>query len=96
MINSVFVPGHITGFFTIQNHEIKLKNGSCGVGFLLSKGVKTTVSDSDELLISVNQGDSTVIDEVLSILELKNTNFKLEEYAERNIDYLKRNNAEFK
>ena len=77
MINSVFVPGHITGFFTIQNHEIKLKNGSCGVGFLLSKGVKTTVSDSDELLISVNQGDSTVIDEVLSILELKNTNFKI-------------------
>ena len=41
MINSVFVPGHITGFFTIQNHEIKLKNGSCGVGFFLSKGVKT-------------------------------------------------------
>ena len=77
MINSVFVPGHITGFFTIQNHEIKLKNGSCGVGFLLSKGVKTTVSDSDELLISVNRGDSTVIDEVLSILELKNTNFKI-------------------
>ena len=77
MTNSVFVPGHITGFFTIQNHEIKLKNGSCGVGFLLSKGVKTTVSDSDELLISVNQGDSTVIDEVLSILELKNTNFKI-------------------
>lgn len=77
MTNSVFVPGHITGFFTIENHEIKLKNGSCGVGFLLSKGVKTTVSDSDELLISVNQGDSTVIDEVLSILELKNTNFKI-------------------
>ena len=77
MTNSVFVPGHITGFFTIENHEIKLKNGSCGVGFLLSKGVKTTVSDSDELVISVNQGDSTVIDEVLSILELKNTNFKI-------------------
>ena len=77
MTNSVNVPGHITGFFTIENHEIKLKNGSCGVGFLLSKGVKTTVSDSDELLISVNQGDSTVIDEVLSILELKNTNFKI-------------------
>ena len=77
MTNSVFVPGHITGFFTIQNHEIKLKNGSCGAGFLLSKGVKTTVSASDELVISVNQGDSTVIDEVLSIFELKNTDFKI-------------------
>lgn len=77
MTNSVFVPGHITGFFTIENHEIKLKNGSCGVGFLLSKGVRTTVSASDELVISVNQGDSTVIDEVLSILELENTDFKI-------------------
>ena len=77
MSNSVFVPGHITGFFTIENHEIKLKNGSCGVGFLLTKGVKTTVSASDKLIIDVNQGDSTVIDEVLSIMELDNVNFKI-------------------
>ena len=76
MSNSVFVPGHITGFFTIENHEIKLKKGSCGAGFLLSKGVKTTISHSDELIIDVNQGDSTVIDEVLSILEI-DTNFKI-------------------
>ncbi|MBQ2653982.1 MAG: GHMP kinase [Methanobrevibacter sp.] len=77
MTNSVFVPGHITGFFTIEDHEIKLKNGSCGVGFLLSKGVKTAVSSSDKLIIEVNQGDSTVIDEVLSIFELDKTNFKI-------------------
>lgn len=77
MSNSVFVPGHITGFFTIENHEIKLKNGSCGAGFLLSRGVKTTVSASDKLTVDVNQGDSTVIDEVLSILELDNTDFKI-------------------
>ena len=73
MTNSVFVPGHITGFFTVENHEIKLKNGSCGAGFLLSHGVKTTVSPSDELAIDVNQGDSTVIDEVLSIMEIVGT-----------------------
>ena len=77
MTNSVFVPGHITGFFTIENHEIKLKNGSCGAGFLLTKGVRTTISSSDKLIIDVNQGDSTVIDEVLSILELDDTNFKI-------------------
>ena len=77
MTNSVFVPGHITGFFTIENHEIKLKNGSCGVGFLLSKGVRTTVSSSDKLIIEVNQGDSTVIDEVLSIMEIDSTDFKI-------------------
>ena len=76
MTVSVFVPGHITGFFTIEKHEIKLKNGSRGVGFLLTKCVRTTVSKSDELIIEVNQGDSTVIDAVLSILEI-DANFKI-------------------
>ena len=76
MTVSVFVPGHITGFFTIEKHEIKLKNGSCGAGFLLSKGVRTTISKSDKLIYDVNQGDSTVIDEVLSILEI-DTDFKI-------------------
>ncbi len=76
MTNSVFVPGHITGFFSIENHEVSLKNGSCGAGFLLSKGVKTTISPSDELKIDVNQGNRTVIDEVLSIMEVE-TNFRI-------------------
>ena len=76
MSNSVFVPGHITGFFTIENHEIKLKNGSCGAGFLLSSGVKTTISPSERLKVNVNQGDSTIIDEVLSILDI-DTHFKI-------------------
>ncbi|MDO5810722.1 MAG: pantoate kinase [Methanobrevibacter sp.] len=71
MSNSIFVPGHITGFFTIENHEVSLKKGSCGAGFLLSKGVKTTIESSDELDIDVNQGDETVIDEVLRILEIE-------------------------
>ena len=76
MSNSVFVPGHITGFFTIENHEISLKKGSCGAGFLLSKGVKTTISKADELTVDINQGDCTVIDEVLSIMEI-DTDFKI-------------------
>ena len=52
---SVFVPGHVTGFFNIENHESKLKNGSCGVGFLLTKGVKTTIIDSDRFEYEVNE-----------------------------------------
>ena len=76
MSNSVFVPGHITGFFTIENHDVSLKNGSCGAGFLLSKGVITTVEPADELEIIVNQGDDTVINEVMSIMEI-DTNFKI-------------------
>ena len=70
MSESVFVPGHITGFFTIENHEAKLKNGSCGAGFLLSQGVKTTICESNELIIDFNQGNDTVINEVLNVLEI--------------------------
>ena len=76
MSNSVFVPGHITGFFNIENHEISLKNGSCGAGFLLSKGVKTTISPADNLIIDVNNGDDTVINEVLDILDV-DADFKI-------------------
>ena len=76
MSNSVFVPGHITGFFTIEDHDITLKKGSCVAGFLMSRGVRTTISDSDELEIDVNQGGSTVIDEVLKIMEI-DTDFKV-------------------
>lgn len=74
---SVFVPGHITGFFNIENHDSKLKNGSCGAGFLLSKGVKTTIAESDTFDFEVNQGDDTVIREVLNIFNLDDENFKV-------------------
>lgn len=76
MSNSVFVPGHITGFFTIEDHDISLKKGSCGAGFLLTKGVRTTVSDASDLTVDVNQGDLTVINEVLSIMDIE-TDFKI-------------------
>ena len=76
MKSSVFVPGHITGFFNIEDHSVSVKKGSCGAGFLLSQGVRTTVSPADELTIDVNQGDFTVIDEVLSIMDVE-TNFKV-------------------
>ena len=74
---SVFVPGHITGFFNIENHDSKLKNGSCGVGFLLSRGVRTTIVESDTFGFEVNQGDDTVIREVLNIFNLDDENFKV-------------------
>ena len=35
MKSSVFVPAHITGFFTIEDHYIDLKKGSLGAGFLI-------------------------------------------------------------
>jgi len=40
---SVFVPSHITGFFTICENKDPLKKGSCGAGLLIDKGVTTTI-----------------------------------------------------
>ena len=70
MSKSVFVSGHITGFFTIEDHEVKLKRGSCGAGFLLGQGVRTTLSESSEFSMDFNQGNDTVIREVLDIMEI--------------------------
>ena len=36
----VFVPSHITGFFSIYEKSNKLLKGSLGCGVLLDKGVK--------------------------------------------------------
>ena len=66
---SVFVPAHITGFFSIENDINPLKNGSCGAGFLLDHGVKTTVKNSSEFKINVNQGSDIVINEVLKYFD---------------------------
>lgn len=43
---SVFVPSHITGFFSIFNNEDPLVKGSLGAGVLLNKGVITEISFS--------------------------------------------------
>ena len=43
---SVFVPSHITGFFSIFDNENPLIKGSLGAGVLLDKGVVTRISKS--------------------------------------------------
>ncbi|MBZ9571506.1 GHMP kinase [Methanobrevibacter sp. TMH8] len=45
---SVFVPAHITGFFSIYNDENPLKKGSCGAGVLINKGVITTIKTNEK------------------------------------------------
>ncbi|MDR0900473.1 MAG: GHMP kinase [Methanobrevibacter sp.] len=45
---SVFVPSHITGFFSIYDNLDPLKKGSCGGGILIDKGVTTTVKLSNK------------------------------------------------
>jgi len=39
----MFIPGHITGFFTIHREEDPLRTGSTGVGITVDKGVITEV-----------------------------------------------------
>lgn len=68
---SVFVPAHITGFFTIEDHYIDLKKGSRGAGFLINKGVKTTIESCNHLKIDINQGNDLIIKEILKIFEIK-------------------------
>ena len=70
MTVSLFIPSHITGFFSIENNPDPLKNGSCGAGFLLDRGVKTTIKNSSEFKIDVNQGSDIVINEVLKYFDI--------------------------
>ena len=44
---SVFVPSHITGFFSIFDNENPLLKGSLGAGVLLDKGVITEIENGD-------------------------------------------------
>ena len=71
MKSSVFVPAHITGFFTIEDHYIDLKKGSLGAGFLINKGVKTTIEYCNHLEINISQGNDLIIKEILKIFEVK-------------------------
>ena len=70
---SVFIPAHITGFFSIENNDDPLKNGSCGAGFLLDRGVETTLEDSSEFKTNVNQGSDIVINEVLKYFNIEDS-----------------------
>jgi len=80
---SVFVPGHITGFFTIFNNENFLKKGSCGGGILLDKGVITSISslkNEDKLDIRIN-GNKILKEDLISkkVIELIKNDFNIEE-----------------
>ena len=49
---SVFVPSHITGFFSIFDNENPLLKGSLGAGVLLDKGVITEISKDLSIIIN--------------------------------------------
>lgn len=52
---SAFVPGHVTGFFSIHDQSRKMRHrGSRGVGICLSKGVHTVVGVTGSIRQSID------------------------------------------
>lgn len=73
---SIFVPAHITGFFSIKDNDDPLKKGSTGAGFLLDKGVKTSIKPTrnDKTSIKINgkvdNYNQNIILKVLKLLDI--------------------------
>jgi len=67
---TAFVPGHVTGFFTVERTEDPTTTGSRGGGLTLTDGVRVTVRPAAET--SVSLGDERVeigaVDRVLDAL----------------------------
>lgn len=83
---SVFVPSHITGFFSIFDNEDPLLKGSLGAGVLLDKGVITEIdnnkeADSNGLSILINgkkdEYNEVIIQKTIELME-KEISFDLE------------------
>jgi pantoate kinase len=62
-----FVPGHVTGFFTVDEDDDPTKAGSRGGGIALSDGVSVTVEPADETTVTLD-GDTVEIDAVERVL----------------------------
>jgi pantoate kinase len=63
-----FVPGHVTGFFTIENDDDPTKAGSRGGGIAISDGVTVTVEPSHDPAIELN-GEECEVEAVETVLK---------------------------
>jgi len=73
---AAFVPGHVTGFFTVERDpEDPTKAGSRGAGLTLSDGVTTTVRPSDETAVYLEDAsvDIESVERVLDALDVTAT-----------------------
>jgi pantoate kinase len=64
---TAFVPGHVTGFFSIHRAEDPAKTGSRGAGITLSAGVETTVEPADGTTVRLN-GEALGVESVTRVL----------------------------
>ena len=65
---TVFVPGHVTGFFTVHQDDDPTASGSQGAGVTLADGVSVTVEQADDRRVELN-GQPASIEAVESVLD---------------------------
>ena len=80
---SIFVPGHITGFFEIIDHQNPLYKGSRGAGVVIDKGVLTELKIEDgvgDVQVKINgKSDPKNASITYKTIDLIKTHFKLED-----------------
>ena len=64
---TAFVPGHLTGFFTVDRDDDPTKAGSRGCGVALSAGVSVTVEPAEETAVELD-GERVDIEAVERVL----------------------------
>lgn len=67
---SVFVPGHITAFFTPLPHEDPVRAGSTGAGITISRGVEVCVEPADATRLILNADEQQIAPVVGALEEL--------------------------
>jgi pantoate kinase len=72
-VAQAFVPGHVTGFFTINPDPDPTKAGSRGAGITLSEGVTVTVRPASEARVVLNGEELRMeaVERTLRALELR-------------------------
>lgn len=66
--SSAFVPGHITGFFTVHRTDDPLESGSRGAGLTLTDGVTVEVRPTEEPTVEID-GEPVDIESVTRVLD---------------------------
>ena len=74
-VASAFVPGHVTGFFTVDRDPDPTKAGSTGAGVTLTDGVTVEVeyAESSSLLLNGQPVEMGAVDRVLDALSVHAT-----------------------
>lgn len=87
---SVFIPSHITGFFSIKNDENPLKKGSCGAGVLINKGVTTKIGpsiDKSDIIYNNDKKDPKNEKIILKTMQIMKEHFDLKIKEELSITH---------